>query len=280
MRAEVGLQRRAAAAVLETRAPALEQLDIGVAEAVDRLLGVTDREQVVAGDRLDQLELDPVGVLELVDHDPLEALGVLAAEVLAAAQQLPGEQLEVLEVDPRKGTLVLGVVPAEADQQPIHEVADGKRGPMSAGLTMGVQCLGVGDTAVAAEGGAVAGQLEAVELGRPGLGPSEHRLAALQAPERILNLGPWRGNRGQLADQDPRRRRESLGRLGPRCGRRRRQVRVQLTARAQLGVNGADRRAQRGRPEVGDQLDGALTGPRKLEQGILKGGVGQRLGLV
>jgi hypothetical protein len=48
-------------------------------EPVDRLLGIADGEQVVAGDRLDQLELHPVGVLQLVDHDPFEALGVLTA---------------------------------------------------------------------------------------------------------------------------------------------------------------------------------------------------------
>src|ERR1700749_3973818 len=45
--------------------PPLKQLDVGVAETVDRLLGVADREQVVAGDRLDELQLNPVGVLEL-----------------------------------------------------------------------------------------------------------------------------------------------------------------------------------------------------------------------
>src|SRR6202035_2685475 len=51
----------------------LEQLDVGVAEAVDRLLGVADGEKVVSGEQLDELELDRVGVLELIDHDPLKA---------------------------------------------------------------------------------------------------------------------------------------------------------------------------------------------------------------
>ena len=59
---------------LEARAARAEDLDVGVAEAVDRLQLVADRAGVVARHELEQLELQRVRVLELVDHDPLEAL--------------------------------------------------------------------------------------------------------------------------------------------------------------------------------------------------------------
>ena len=78
--AEVRVERRALADRREPLAALLEQLDVGVAEAVDRLLGVADREQVPVRDQLDQLELHLVGVLELVDHDPFEPSPVALAE--------------------------------------------------------------------------------------------------------------------------------------------------------------------------------------------------------
>ena len=81
-RAEVGLQRCARADPLEAPPALLEQLDVGVAEAIDRLLGVADHEQVEPGDEIDQLELHIVGVLHLIDHDPREALAVAVADLL------------------------------------------------------------------------------------------------------------------------------------------------------------------------------------------------------
>ncbi len=93
-RAEVGLQRGAAADALKPRATLLEQLDVGVAEAVDRLLRITDHEQVEPGDEIDQFELNAVGVLHLVDHHTGEPLAVAVAD-LARAQQIACEQLEI-----------------------------------------------------------------------------------------------------------------------------------------------------------------------------------------
>ena len=62
-------------------APALaEKAHVGVAEAVDRLELVADREQVLALERAQDRELAGVGVLELVDHQQLEALGPRAAQ--------------------------------------------------------------------------------------------------------------------------------------------------------------------------------------------------------
>ena len=55
---------------------AAKDADVGAAEAVDGLLGVTDGAEVarpLAGQKADELELDLVGVLELVDHHQAEA---------------------------------------------------------------------------------------------------------------------------------------------------------------------------------------------------------------
>ena len=77
-------------------------LDPGAAEAVDALIVVADHGQVAALPRqqLDELELDVVGVLELVHQDVAEALLVLALEVGPLAQQAQREPDLVPEVDP------------------------------------------------------------------------------------------------------------------------------------------------------------------------------------
>ena len=66
------VERRAAAAAPPPRALA-EHLDVGVAEAVDRLELVADEEHVLragpAAQQVDDVALQPVRVLELVDHD-------------------------------------------------------------------------------------------------------------------------------------------------------------------------------------------------------------------
>ena len=54
MRAEVRRERRHAAVGRELRAQRAEDVDVGVAEAVDRLLLVSHEEQVVAIERVKQ----------------------------------------------------------------------------------------------------------------------------------------------------------------------------------------------------------------------------------
>ena len=58
------------------KAAALENADLGAAEAVDRLVVVPDHGQVplLAGEQLQQPVLGVVGVLVLVHQDPAEAL--------------------------------------------------------------------------------------------------------------------------------------------------------------------------------------------------------------
>ena len=115
-RAEVRRQRPHA--LLAERGAALaEDRHVGVAEAVDRLELVADREQVVALERLQHVELEPVGVLELVDHDQREALRPALPVLGVGGEQVAHAELEVLEVEPRALRLGLGVARAEAREQ-------------------------------------------------------------------------------------------------------------------------------------------------------------------
>ena len=69
-----------------------------MAEAVDRLRLVADGEEVAALERLEHVELQPVRVLELVDHDQGEALRPALA-LRRVGEQVTDPQLEVVEVD-------------------------------------------------------------------------------------------------------------------------------------------------------------------------------------
>ncbi len=82
-----------------------EDLDLGVAEAVDRLQLVADREEVVVLQQPQQRELAAVGVLELVHHQELDALRPPAAHPIVTLQQIASAQLEVVEVECRAGAL-------------------------------------------------------------------------------------------------------------------------------------------------------------------------------
>ena len=105
-------------AILAERGAALaEDRHVGVAEAVDRLELVADREQVVALERLEHVELEPVGVLELVDHDQREALRPALPVLGVGGEQVAHAELEVLEVEPRALRLGLRVARAEAREQ-------------------------------------------------------------------------------------------------------------------------------------------------------------------
>ena len=101
----------------------LEDLDVGVQEAVDRLELVADEEQLVAGDEVDQLALQPVRVLELVDADLAEAELLARADLLVVAQQVAGSELEVVVVERRLAVLRLLVAALEAQQQLLEQLA-------------------------------------------------------------------------------------------------------------------------------------------------------------
>ena len=89
-------------------------LDAGAAEAVDRLLRVADHEEAAfgyddvlpqlltsitpAGDPDGELDLDRVGVLELVEQEPLVAIVERGAGVLGPSEQVSGKHEKVVEL--------------------------------------------------------------------------------------------------------------------------------------------------------------------------------------
>src|SRR5205085_1442060 len=83
----------------------LEDVDVGVAEAVDRLEFVPDEEELLACDQVDQLALEAIRVLELVDADLAEAQLLARADRLVVAKQVARAQLEILEVERRLAVL-------------------------------------------------------------------------------------------------------------------------------------------------------------------------------
>ena len=181
--AEVGLQRLARPRRLQPLAAALEQLHLGVAEAVDRLLGVPDREQVVSGDGLDQLQLHPVGVLKLVHHDPGKPARVALAQLAIGGEQATGDELEVLEVQPRHLTLAPLVVAPIGLEQLVQQVADRSGGDGRAASAKASERLGVAHAGVGAEGRAVAWQPRGGQVGRPHVAGGDELQAALDPPQ-------------------------------------------------------------------------------------------------
>ena len=107
-RAVVLRQREHAAGLLAALA---EDLHVRVAEAVDGLELVADEEELLPvralGEQVDDLALEPVRVLELVDHDRAEAPALALAHAGVVAEQVARGELEILEVE-RRLTLLRG----------------------------------------------------------------------------------------------------------------------------------------------------------------------------
>ncbi len=104
-------------------APLAEDLDVRVPEAVDGLELVSDEEQVLGGEQVDQLALEPVRVLELVHQHRAEAPALALADLGLVAEQVPRGQLEVLEVERRLGRLRRRIGVGEAAQQLLEQAA-------------------------------------------------------------------------------------------------------------------------------------------------------------
>ena len=61
-------------------------MHVGAAESVDRLLGIADGDEAMAGEgAVEDLPLQSIGVLELVDEDEPVAAGELGGELGAVA---------------------------------------------------------------------------------------------------------------------------------------------------------------------------------------------------
>src|SRR5688572_17442320 len=86
-----------------------EHRDVRMAEAVDRLELVADDEEISVRhgiEKVEQLRLETVRVLELVDHDRAKALPFELADLRVAAEKVAGAELKVLEVE--RGLALLG----------------------------------------------------------------------------------------------------------------------------------------------------------------------------
>ena len=98
-----------------------KDVDVRVPEAVDRLELVADEEEVLGGEQVDQLALEPVRVLELVDEHRAEAPALAVADRRVIPQEVPRVQLEILEVERRLAVLGGCVGVGEAPQQLLEE---------------------------------------------------------------------------------------------------------------------------------------------------------------
>ena len=279
-RAKVDPQRLALAAAGELLATSLEQLHVGVPEAVDRLLCVADREQVRARDQLDQLELDAIGVLELIDHDPLKAARVALAQLGGGAKQLERQQFEILEVDAGDRPLARLVACPEGRQESVEPVTDRTGRPGRAHGAVGAQRLPVGRAGVRAQRRAVGRQLDAVEIGRPQGLVVEQRNAALEPSQRLEDLDARRGDSPELGGDSPRGARELALSLGTGIGRPDREPRHTLAAAAQLCVDRPGGRPQRTGAVVRDQIHRPGAGARQVRERLVEGGDRERIGLI
>ena len=204
-RAEVGAQPAHPRRV-ELRAPLAEDLHVGVPEAVDRLELVADREQVPALERLEQVELQAVGVLELVDHQQREALAP-APPLRVVGQQVAHAELEVLEVDRRALGLAVRVLGGEAAQQLVEQPQRRARVVVGAGPPVGVPGRPVGLARLRGERLRARAELRRVQLA------GRRHAAAGQRPRA------GRERAAPLADADPVAGALQLGAPRPRARR-------------------------------------------------------------
>ena len=75
--------------------------DLGVAPAIDRLLRVADRRdvaEVLRRGEADEVQLDAVGVLELVDHQVTKALTAAPSKFRHALQRVDHLEEQVIEI--------------------------------------------------------------------------------------------------------------------------------------------------------------------------------------
>ncbi len=195
---------------------AADVVDVGVLEAVDRLLPVAHAAQVRLGaEEQRQLELDLAGVLELVDHDLVELQPVPEGVVLDQEHVREQEQELEVQVVAVERVLEVGHVDVVHErEQGLAVRVEGVLGPGLIDLLGAVRAAdlllrgGVREVqavpVVAAQGLAGGGLLAAVglvglrEAGQVGLAVGEERLAAVPVP------GLARGEDalgGQLAQQ-------------------------------------------------------------------------------
>ena len=248
-----------------------EDLHVGVAEAVDRLELVADKEQLLgpagvgvvpARDQVDELALEPVRVLELVHEHRAEAPRLAAAHVGVVAQQVAGAQLEILEVERRLTLLGSGVRGGEALEQLLQQVAVAGGTRIERCLHDGLAQLLVGGVVDAAgTGGGVL--LQAQQLLRDTLALEEAerapRVLARDSPRLVVpGQGLGLGTPGRDGGSEPRVLAQLQHELPPR--------------RAQPVVDAGQHPAQAARAVGGEQVGAlALAGLHEAVQRLLEG---------
>ncbi len=94
---------------------AAKDAGVGMAEAVDGLVDVTDGEEAVgAAQEVDQAPLEGVGVLQLVHQDLVEGLADGLADWGVIGEEADGELLKVAEVEQGAGALAVAVEAIDA----------------------------------------------------------------------------------------------------------------------------------------------------------------------
>ena len=114
----LGRGRRAHFALLTT-----EYLDLGAAEAIDRLLCIAhgaQRALARARQIADQVDLHLVGILELVDHDHLKAALICRSNGRMIAQRLVGHTQQVIVIEGRLAGLERAVLGLDGAGQ-VHQ---------------------------------------------------------------------------------------------------------------------------------------------------------------
>ena len=178
-------------------------------EPVDRLELVADEEELrpgrPLGDQIDQLALEPVRVLELVDHDRREAQVLALADPLVRAEEIPSVQLQVLEVEHSLAPLRRVVRAREAFEQRLEQVSVADRELVERRLLDHLARLLVRRGALAAAH-LVRGEVEQAVGGRRACEQVEHPRGV-----RALQLG-----RARVGGEAARRVAERLDALGER----------------------------------------------------------------
>ena len=142
-------------------APLAEDLDVRVPEPVDGLELVPHEEQVFGGEQVDQLALEPVRVLELVHEHGAEAPALALADLGLVAEQVPGGQLQILEVQRGLGGLGRRIRVREAAEQFLEQGAVARGELVESGLLDGTPGLLVGGrTLTLAPAGREVGEVE------------------------------------------------------------------------------------------------------------------------
>ncbi len=92
-----------------------------MAESVDRLELVSDEEEVVSCNEIDQLALETVRVLELVDEDRAEPEAGPFSNGLVLEEEVAREKLQILEVDRRLALLRAAIRALERAQELLEQ---------------------------------------------------------------------------------------------------------------------------------------------------------------